>query len=226
MQRMLRINPFQLGADPPCGHNEGLIFSDIRFRIALVLRSKNPHVFRPDLLDSHIIATPEALKALSQSEALAKVSYVSETPIPDDRHLQFLVYLVESLSHLTHGVLAFDVPGERLFFVDELREQLKMDLNAKRLDLHLGTFWSPDEEGGHAFTRGLRKIGFPDLATPVSNADHRVLICELLSNAAQAIWHDRTFQTQRVLTAFGDTFDATFRFRSKQDALVQISRKT
>jgi hypothetical protein len=79
-----------LGGNSPIGPAEGLLLSDIRLHIALVLRSKNPHVFRPDLFDDHIEPTAELLKRMGESKSLAKIRYLSEDRLKSDAHLQLL----------------------------------------------------------------------------------------------------------------------------------------
>jgi hypothetical protein len=56
MTRMIQTNPFQRGGVSPIGAKEGLLWSDIRFHMALALRDKNAHIFRPDLFEPHVDA--------------------------------------------------------------------------------------------------------------------------------------------------------------------------
>src|SRR5579885_1987197 len=57
MNRMLLGNPHRIDGKLPITKNEALIFSDVRLQIALVLRSRNAHVFRPDLFNEHVEPT-------------------------------------------------------------------------------------------------------------------------------------------------------------------------
>ena len=114
-----------LGGNSPIGPQEGLLFSDIRLHVALVLRSKNPHVFRPDLFDDHIEPTPEILTALAESKALAKIRYLSEVRLKSDAHLQLLPYLAYAYCKLADGKAIYDVSAERLLTVPDLVQLLK-----------------------------------------------------------------------------------------------------
>src|SRR5471030_3227986 len=51
LERIVGRNPYSKRGFTPIGTEEGLILSDVRLHIAHVLRSKNPHVFRPDLFE-------------------------------------------------------------------------------------------------------------------------------------------------------------------------------
>src|SRR5437870_8476526 len=53
MARVIGDNPYKQRGKNPVSPREGLLLSDIRLHLALVLRSKNPHVFRPDMFDEH-----------------------------------------------------------------------------------------------------------------------------------------------------------------------------
>lgn len=224
MNRMMRVNPFQLGDQPPTGPAENLLFSDIRLGLALVLRQKNAHAFRPDLFDETIEPTAEALEALGKAEAFVKCSYVSDVRLKDDRHLQFMVYLVEAIAALTRAQVAFDPVTEELFMLDDLRSRLREDNNARRPDLHLRTTWRRSDPGGVAEVRGLSKIGLPEWETPPASADHRVLIEHVLDAAARQQWDDRELLETRTVRAFDDDFQLALKYKRKGPAEVRISR--
>ena len=72
MHRMLAANPYGKPSDPPLGPREGVIFSDVRLHIALVLRSKNPQAFRLDLFAEDVDTTPEQLESIALAGSLAR----------------------------------------------------------------------------------------------------------------------------------------------------------
>ena len=86
MDRVIKGGPY----GQPITSQEGILFSDIRLHLGLILRSKNPHVFRPDTFETHITPTQEILGELSNARAAVKVRYLSEEPLADKRHLQLL----------------------------------------------------------------------------------------------------------------------------------------
>ena len=93
--------------------NEALIFSDVRLHIALVLRSKNAHVFRPDLFEEHVEPTVELLEGLAGSKSFAKIRFISEEPLKDHRHLIFLAHAADAIADLAKGKVIYDVVAER-----------------------------------------------------------------------------------------------------------------
>lgn len=195
-----------LGGNSPVGPEEGLLLSDIRLHIGLVLRTKNPHVFRPDLFEDHLEPTAELLNLMSQSKALAKIRYLSEIKLKNDAHLQLLPYLAYAYSKLGYGQAIYDVSAERLMTVPDLAEQLKADKNARRPELHLQTIWRRTEDGGRAETRGLIKKGIPDLVTLEVHHDERLLVTALVEEAGRRLWAQNQFSDQVEVESYNDLF--------------------
>jgi hypothetical protein len=195
-----------LGGNSPVGPQEGLLFSDIRLHIALVLRSKNPHVFRPDLFDDHLEPTADLLQRMGSSKAIAKIRYISEIRLQNDAHLQLLPYLAYAYCKLASGTAIFDVSAERLMTVEELQADLKADRNARRPDMHLNTIWKRTEAGGRAETRGLIKKGIPELVTADVHSDERLLVKALLEEAAKQLWVEEKLPPQVEVESYNDTF--------------------
>jgi hypothetical protein len=206
MTRMIQTNPFQRGGVSPIGAKEGLLWSDIRFHMALALRDKNAHIFRPDLFEPHVDANAEMLEALSECQALVKLRYVSEHRLPDTRHLQFLVYASEAVAELAGSPLVFDLISEKLVTTEWLQGRLRENPNGARRELHLRAVWRPTTVGGTAETRGLQKVGFPELSTPETMGDHRVVALQVLELAAERLWETGELEPRLTLEHFGDTF--------------------
>ena len=119
MTRMVTQNPHGKPGQSPIGPKEGLLFSDIRLHVAVILRNKNPHVFRPDLF-SEADADAEALAALSGAPAMVQLRYLSEEPLSDDRHLKFLPHLADAYAYVGNAVLIYDAMAEQLLKPAEL----------------------------------------------------------------------------------------------------------
>lgn len=183
------------------GPSEGVLFSDIRLTIGLVLRSKNPHTFRPDLLATHLDVNREELSGLAASSAIARVRFISEEAT-DDRHLSFLPMLAISMAELSNSKLIYDVMAERLWSTDAFREASHQPGSA----FHLNVFWNPTPAGGTAETGGLRKIGLPELKSLECEADRRVLACEVMAQASEALWGERAEPETMLVTCFDDQF--------------------
>jgi hypothetical protein len=188
------------------GPREGLVFSDIRLHISLVLRRKNPHIFRPDLFEEHIEPTPQILSDLSDAHALAKIRFLSEEPLGDDRHLQLLPYLAYAYAKLGNASVIYDVGAERLMSRDDLQAMLKADKNAARPDAHLRIVWVRNGANGRAETRGLVKKGLPELVTEEMEVDEQVLVTAVLDEAARTLWEKGVAGESLEVTSFDDVF--------------------
>ncbi|MBC8066474.1 MAG: hypothetical protein H7Y17_16710 [Chlorobia bacterium] len=195
-----------LQGNSPVGPAEGLLLSDIRLHIALVLRSKNPHVFRPDLFDDHLEPTAEQLQKMGESKAVVKIRYLSEERLRTDAHLQLLPYLAYAYCKLANGNAIFDVQAERIMTVPELQARLKEDKNARRPDFHLNIVWKRTINGGSVETRGLVKKGIPELVTAEVHSDERLLVSGLLDEASKSLWYADAVPTEVEIESFNDIF--------------------
>lgn len=225
MARMQRINPFQPGEPPVLTNAEAGLFSDIRLHIHLILREKNAHVFRPDLFESHVEPTEQALSALADAESFVKLQYLATEGLNHDKHLRFMPYLVEAIAELTKAKVVFDVGREDLATVAEFKKRLGADQDARSCAFHTRVVWIRTESGGYAATRGLVKIGIPELETPESATDHRVIITEVLELAAEVLWNNRSPMDVVQLDAFGDVFEVRIEHRRKGASLARILRR-
>lgn len=219
MDRMLAGNPHP-GA--PIGKDEALLFSDVRLHIALVLRAKNPHVFRPDLFAEDLPVTPDTLAALSESESFVKVRYISEEPLPDKRHLQFLPHAADAVCALGGGLVVYDSVAERLFSPAELAQELSAHRDATRPSLHTRIVWKPRPQGGYAETRGLVKVGLREIASEEMDHDQRVLVKDILEDAIEALWDQPSMPESLEVSAFEDRYLLEFRAHGKGPARVTI----
>ncbi|HRF60001.1 MAG TPA: hypothetical protein PLH94_08820 [Fimbriimonadaceae bacterium] len=188
MTRMVAENPLHRLGKPPIGAREGLLFSDIRLHLAMAIRSKNPHIFRPDLFDTEVTVTPEVLAGLAASHGMVKVRYVSEVPLKDLRHLQFLPHMAEAVSALADGQVVFDPVQEKLWTAEAFRDALATQPNWERFDAHARTIWVSDDVGGRAKTLGMSSIGLADLESDPSPLDHETLVLELVEEAASRLF--------------------------------------
>lgn len=224
MQRMLKLNPFDNSLAPPVGASEAILFSDIRLHMALVLREKNAHAFRPDLFESHIVPDSKLLETLGQSEAFLKVQYLSTERLRDDRHLRFMPYLAESVGALGRAGAVFDPIAELLQPFSEFQDVLKHTADTAAWEYNVRLVWLETEMGGIGVTRGMVKAGLPELQTPESAADHRVLILDVLAEASRQLWHSRTLEQSLAAESFGDRFELEIKYARKGPATARIRR--
>lgn len=225
MTLMVRSNPYTRRGVSPIGPKEGLVFSDIRLHIALALRSKNPHIFRPDQFEEHIRPSEQALQALKDAKSLVKLRYVSEIPLADKTHLQFLLHAADAVAELGGGTVIFDVKAERLISRAELQTELKENFDATLCQLHTSILWRPSPHGGVAETRGLAKIGVTDLRTGEMEADQRVLGTTVLTEALRCVWDNGALPESVEVNCYDDTFKVKFDTMKNKMAVVKILRE-
>jgi hypothetical protein len=226
MDRMISNNPHNRRGKPSIGAREGLLFSDIRLHIAVAKRSRNPLVFRPDLFEENAVPSKEVLERLSQANSLIKVRYLSEAVLKDTRHLQFMPHLADAMSDLSEGLIVYDAVCEQIFTAEEFTAQLEKNNNAERPDMHVRVEWKVEEDGGgHAYTKGLRKVGLPELRTDAVEPDQEVLITGLLHRAAHSLMRDPTTEDPFEYEEFGDTFILQRTQRSGEFVQVTIKRR-
>ncbi len=224
MTLMVRDNPYHRRGASPIGPSEGLLFSDVRLHCALVLRSKNPHVFRPDQFDDHMHPSAEILNALKESKSLLKIRYASEIPLKDKRHLQFLLHAADSMSELGHAKVIFDLKQEKLFTREELRQMLTRNFNVTGCDLHTQVVWKQSGRIGRAETRGLNKIGLDEWQSVDLELDQQVIATHVFTEGIRSIWEKAELSDGIEIDAFGDTFRLQFEKMKDKMTKVKILR--
>jgi len=224
MHRMLRGNPHRNAGKTPVGKNEALIFSDVRLHIALVLRSRNAHVFRPDLFSEHVEPTAPMLEGLAGAKSFAKVRFISEEPLKDMRHLRFLAYAADAIAELGNGSVIFDVVAEKLYSPAEFGEKLDALGDATDADFQTDVVWSRSAAGGIAETRGLEKVGLPELATEEMNTDQRVLVTAILEGVIRQVWTLDTLPPAADVNYFDDHYRVEIKQTRKGPAKVTLMR--
>jgi hypothetical protein len=224
MHRMLAANPHGRPGDPPLGPREGVIFSDIRLHIVLVLKAKNPHAFGPNAFTEDVEASPEQLKALAENNSFVRIRYISEQPLPDRRHLTFLTHAAEAIADLGGGTDIYDLTSERLMQKSDLIKALDEDPSGTSPKMHLRVLWKSATVGWHAETRGLRKIGFDDLVSSEMEPDQRVLVGEVMQEALRKIWNEGSASDDLEVEAFDDLFRIHKLKGKKGTQQVQILR--
>jgi len=221
MTRMVGQNPYGFGV---IGAQEGMLFSDVRLHVSLALRSKNTHVFRPDLFSEDVEVTQELLEALAASQSFAKLRYISEEPLKDDRHLQFMTHMVDAVAALGKAGVIFDVVCERLIKPADLSAQLAENSNARRADLHVRVAWRKKQGSARAATLGLIKKGIPEIVSAEADLDHEVLLQEVLYEAATQIWKQGSLPQELTVSSFHDKFQLQIEQDRKGETTARIMR--
>lgn len=226
MDRMISSNPHNKRGRVCIGAREGLLFSDIRLHIALAKRSKNPNIFRPDLFADDAVPNPEVLSNLAGSNSLIKVRYMSQAHLKDTRHLQFIPHLADTMVDLAEGSVVYDVVCEELYSAEAFTELFKNNSNAERPDFHVRVLWNEELDGtGNAYTRGLKKVGLPELKTAPVEADQEILIVGLLLRIAYQLIRDQSTEGPFEYEEYGDTFILELQPEKGKETLVSIKRR-
>jgi hypothetical protein len=204
MHRMLAGNPYGPPGSSPIGKAQGILFSDVRTSIALVLKEKNGRLFRPSIFPES--PTEAQIHLLDNAQSLVKVSFISEEPLKSMDHAVFAIHAADAIADLAEGTLIYDRVAERLWERDELAGRLKRYPSGRDTELHVFTNWVDAPSGGWAETRGLPKVGVKDLRTVPMEHDERNLIQAILELAAENIWFNLGIPEELVVSLFDDRF--------------------
>ena len=207
MTRLITENPYSRDGGPCITTREGLVLSDVRLHMGLALRTKNPHVFRPDLFEQDAVPSADVLERLPETTSMIKLRYASVVVLKDLRHLQFMPHLADAVCHLVDGLVVYDRIAEELMTSSELSSRLTTDGDSERPDFHIRVIWRQEEEGlGFAETRGLRKLGRRELRTDPTESDQQVLISGLLRKMCNAIFASPETEGPYEYDVYGDKF--------------------
>lgn len=188
---------------PGITKTEGMLMSDIRLHIGLVKKDKNPHAFRPDVLADDLEITPERLSALAQAKSFVRVRFLSDTPLFDSPHIALTLQLAACYSALGGGTAVFDQVAQKLYTAEEFEEFALH--HAKEATAHTKVTWTAETEVGFGKTRGLNKIGLPDLITAPTPLDMRNLVEQVLQEAIAAYWKSASLESPLEIEFYGDT---------------------
>jgi hypothetical protein len=224
LNRMVASNPYNRPGAACVGAREGLLFTDLRFHMALARKEKNPECFRPDLSDSLLPLGPEALRALHQSTGLVVLRYAIDRPSADMRHLQFLPHAAGAVLDLCDGTAVLDRVARVFWLRDDFAGLLGRRPRVDGFDTHCRVVWERWGDGFRARTLGLRKVGRPELVTQVQEEDHESLVTGLLRQAAREAFRDPARQGPWRIEAFGDVFELAPVAATRDDQTVRIAR--
>jgi len=223
MTLMVARNPYAAGGRSPIGPREGLLFSDIRLHCSLVLRSKNPHIFRPDLF-GEVASSGDLGKQLSAAQSIVKLRYISEVPLTDDRHLQFMPHLADAYARMGEGCAIYDVVREQIYLPEEFQQLLSADVDAARPEFHVRTAWIRGETYPRAETKGMIKKGLAELVTADAQPDNQRLVCEVLQEAATLAYRRGEMLVPEIVEYFGDRFEVRALPEKDRRRVVHIVR--
>lgn len=203
---------------------EANLSSDIRFFASQLRREQNPRLFRPDLFGENIEPTAEFLEAMAGSSTIIKVRYLSETPLADLRHVGFMPRVAVEVAKLKKSEVILDNVSQQLYSPDALQSSLLDGEDRYLPGDHIRTYWLKTEDGGKAVTRGLLKAGFQELETPETRSDHRHIVTEVLSQAADKLWRGEVNPNLVHVSCYDDLFVVRVKPTKNGPALARVMR--
>ncbi|MBL8066398.1 MAG: hypothetical protein JNM34_11150 [Chthonomonadaceae bacterium] len=222
---MVAKNPFNPPGDFLITVDHGMLFRDVRLRLSVALRDKNPLAFRPDLMESDVEVDAECLQLLADSTSLVKAVYASPEPISHRRHLRFMTHMVSALGRLTKGTVVYDVEARKLFSLPKFNQALQEDPDGESRMLHVRVIWKVGEPGATAESFGLRKVGQKDFSTAPQELDHRVLVTEIAEKLVDHLFTGDPGTYPFSTSSSGDVFTVVPLGQSHDRETVKILRQ-
>jgi hypothetical protein len=134
-------------------------------------------------------------------------------------------HLADAVAELGSGSAIFDPISDRLETVEEFRQRLQDHPNQERIDHHLRMIWTLAEVGGVVETRGLRKIGLPELKTNPVPEDERSIVSSVVEELAARLWAGKEkLSPEHELELFGQAFSLRVVRRSLAEARIELGR--
>lgn len=207
MTRIIGQNPYNKGRFQTIGPADGLFMSDVRLSIALVRKEKNPHLFDPTDLVTAAFADNGLSEAMVEAKTLVRLSYISEQPLRDRRHLQFLAHAADAYASLTGSILILDpvagIPRTKSDMESWLSSQLDLTVPQGQVQ------WDEErsEDTVRWKSRGFVKLGYPEIETYDISADQAMLTRELLESLTKSHWYGPlTPENDAEAELYGDRF--------------------
>ena len=188
-------------------NEDARMIADIRFNIGRARRDRNAMLFRPDVIgDPDAEIDVEALQKVDGVDTLVTVRFASDNaPVEPKRYLRLATYVVEAVCDLCRGVAVWDAVKQELFLPHSLHDRLSDNADGAAYEHHVDVRWGEIEGAGIAFTRGMEKIGLPDLAFDDQPLDQRTLATYLVQETAKACWEKEEMRDSKF-SGFGEEF--------------------
>jgi len=198
-----------IGDGPPrIGTAEALVFTDVRFHMGTVKREANAMLFQPGaLLEPDAALPPDLAERIEQAQAVHTVRFVAEPGALTEREesaLRLSTWAALAIAEVAGGTLIVDIEAQSAYTPEQFRQAIEQN-GADAFGLHIATRWWDDERTTYCFTRGLNKIGQPDIVAEDVPSDFQTLARHLVGEFAEHVWKTRDL-SPTVLEAFGSRF--------------------
>jgi hypothetical protein len=221
MVRLVGSNPYIQQGQNPVGGAEGLVLSDIRLKIALLLKSKNQNLFDGRRVPESIADQHDFIREIGSFQSIVKLQYISTTKLKDKRHLQFLMHAADATAEICESDWILDKVNGVLRTKAEQSEILAKNFNVTKLELHTRLETNMD----NSFTSyGLIKAGISDFDTHPVAADQVQLVREILERYMALSW-ERGEAFPDPIKAYDDEFFILQKPIKHNRTLMRIVRK-
>jgi hypothetical protein len=202
--KRISANSFAMGG---ITNEDARMIADIRFNIGRAMRSKNAMLFRPDVIgDPDAEIDRAALALVNEVDTLVTVRFAADSqPVEPKRYLRLATYAVEAICDLAKGVAVWDAVKQELFSPDTLIKRLGENADGAAFEHHVDIRWGETTDAGVSFTRGMEKIGLPDIEFDDQPLDQRTLATFLVEETAKKCWETGEVADTRF-DGFGEEF--------------------
>lgn len=208
---------------PSISTAEALVFTDIRFQMGTVKREANALLFQPGaLLEPDAVMPSNLAERLGAAQAVHTVRFVAEPGVLTEREesaLRLATWVALAIADLAGGTLIVDIEAQAAYTPEQFREAVDHH-GADACALHVATRWWENERAAYCFTRGMNKIGQPDIVAEDVPTDFQTLATHLVAGFAEHVWTTRNL-SPTVLEAFGSQF---LLFTQPADASLNLHR--
>lgn len=179
---------------PSITPSEGLLFSDVRFKIGLILAEKNKN--------AELLTRLDYRDAFARAGSAIRVQYTSETKLDNLKHLRLCMHVASAIAKQVGALSILDVVADRLWTVREFEGTLVSAGQSSAIETHVKII----EQDDCSFkVNGLQKVGVPDLHTLPVERDKLLIARRILDQYAEKSWEAMTPNSEPI-EEYGDQF--------------------
>lgn len=221
MAWLMEPNRFPQRPGPTLTHAQSLILSDVRLRIGYVRKDRNAHLFSvsedaPDAL--------ERARIMRESVGIVRLRYTSPGRLLTKHHLAFLLAACAAYAELGEGLGVTDVVTDIFLSADEFKTWIAQPSPLDAEERHVAVLSTWQEDSVTYSTRGLTKIGLPEVTTARTETDHSTLLADLFAQFCAEAWRDSALPMAQSFQAYGDHFQFQGKLTAPMRMQVRVFR--